>query len=199
MSFPHPTVLEGRAVRLEPLEEAHVAPLMAIATAHPDEYALTSTPVDGVQAEAYFRTAFGERAAGRAYPFVVLDAEGGEVLGSSRFADANWRHRHAELGYTWFTPDAFGRGVNLESKYLMLGHAFERVGLHRVQIHTDLENRRSQRAIQRIGASYEGILRHHMVRKDGSVRDTVVFSVIAPEWPRVRAHLELRLREAGLR
>jgi RimJ/RimL family protein N-acetyltransferase len=191
-------ILEGRLVRLVPLVEEHIEPLLAISRATPDEFRFTSTPVTEEQAESYFGTAFEERDAGRAYPFTVQSAATGEVLGSSRFADIRWQHRNCELGYTWFRPDLHRTGVNIESKLLMLSLAFDTLAFIRVQIHTDKRNERSQRAIEALGATKEGVLRRHMIAKDGFVRDTVVYSVVDQDWPAVRERLTERLRWRGI-
>lgn len=189
----HPLTLEGKLVRLEPLEPHHVPALMAIATAHPELYRLTSTPVTDAQAEAYFARAFREREEGLAYPFALLEPGSGRVLGSSRYSDIRWGHRNCELGYTWLHPGAQGSGVNVEAKLLMLGHAFERLDFLRVYFYTDTRNERSQRAIRALGAVEEGVLRCHMVAKDGFVRDSLIFSIVHHEWPEVRGRLEARL------
>lgn len=191
----HPTFLAGRVVRLDPLSPEHVAELMKISRATPEIFRYTSTPVTSEQADFYFATAFAEREAGRAYPFSVFLQETGEIVGSSRFADIRWQHRNCELGYTWFRPDLHGTGVNVESKLLMLEMAFERLGFLRVQIHTDARNEKSQRAIEALGAVYEGTLRRHMVAKDGFVRDTMVYSVVDQDWPEVRGNLLRRLND----
>ena len=190
--FSHPLILEGDTVRLEPLETRHIAPLMKVAKATPEVFQYTSTPVTDEQAEAYFERAFKEREQGRAYPFVLLKPKG-EVVGTSRFADILWQHRNAELGYTWLTPQVQGSSINLESKYLMLQHAFETLDFVRIQIITDTRNVRSQQAIRSLGATYEGTLRAHHIAKGDYIRDSLVFSIIHSEWPRVKAHLEKKL------
>ena len=189
----HPLILEGRAVRLEPLTEAHIPALMDIAKATPDLFKYTSTPVTDEQAEDYFSRAFKERDEGRAYPFTLIHKPSGDIAGTSRFADIVWRHRNAELGFTWLTPDVQGTSVNVESKYLMLEHAFEALKLLRVHIITDTRNSRSQRAIRTLGAQYEGTLRAHHVAKGDYIRDTMVFSIIYSDWEEVKAHLERRI------
>ena len=189
----HPLTLEGDVVRLEPLEERHIPPLMAIAKATPELFKYTSTPVTDEQAEDYFGRAFEEREQGRAYPFTLVYKTSGAVVGTSRFADIVWRHRNAELGFTWLTPRVQGSSVNVESKFLMLRHAFEALDFLRVHIITDTRNSQSQRAIRALGATYEGTMRAHHVAKGDYVRDTMVFSVIRSEWPKVRAHLQRRM------
>ena len=189
----HPLVLEGRVVRLEPLAEQHIGPLMDIAKATPDLFKYTSTPVTDEQAEDYFARAFKERDEGRAYLFTLVYKPEDKIVGTSRFADIVQRHRNAELGFTWLTPDVQGTSVNVESKYLMLQHAFEALELLRVHIITDTRNSRSQRAIRALGAQYEGTLRAHHVAKGGYIRDTMVFSIIRSDWAHVKAHLEGRI------
>ena len=189
----HPLVLEGQVVKLEPLEETHIASLMEIARATPELFRYTSTPVTDEQAEAYFERAFREREQGRAYPFVLVHKPNGDVVGTSRFADILWHHRNAELGYTWLTPQVQGSSVNVESKYLMLKHAFEALDFLRVHIITDTRNTHSQRAIRALGATYEGTLRAHHIAKGDYIRDTMVFSIIYSEWPKVKERLEERI------
>jgi RimJ/RimL family protein N-acetyltransferase len=189
----HPLTLQGRLVRLEPLEAEHIPALMAVATAHPETYRFTSTPVTAEQASAYFGRAFRERDEGLAYPFVLLEEGSGRVVGSSRYSDIRWGHRNCELGYTWLHPEVQGGGVNVEAKLLMLGYAFEALDFLRVYFYTDTRNEHSQRAVRALGAKEEGVLRCHMVMKDGFVRDSLVFSVVHFEWPEVKAGLEARL------
>lgn len=187
------TILEGPLVRLRPLEAGDVEPLTAIALAHPHVYRLTSTPSSHEQAEAYFARAFREMAEGTSLVAAVEAQPSGRLLGSTRLTEIDSRHRRCELGYTWYRPDVFNSGVNVDCKRLMLAHAFEELDLHRVQIHTDVRNVRSQRAIRALGARYEGVLRRHMITKDGEVRDTMVFAVTDEDWPHVRTRLEERL------
>ena len=195
--FEHPLVLEGTSVRLEPLAPSHIPDLLAIAEATPEGFRYTSTPTTPAEAEAYFGRAFSERDRGVAYPFVLLGKgeDGGEteVVGTSRFADIRLAHRGCELGFTWLAPQVRGTAVNLESKYLMLRHAFEQLDFLRVYFYTDARNTRSQRAILKLGATYEGTLRAERVMQDGFVRDTLLYSVIHSEWADVKAGLEARL------
>ena len=195
--IPHPTTLTGSVDRLAPLEPAHVEPLMRIALAAPELYRFTSTPVTAAQRDAYFETAFEERDTGDAYPFVVLSRADGRVIGTTRFADVDRRHRNVELGYTWYSTAAMGTAVNIECKYLMLRYAFEALDLLRVQIHTDTRNERSRRAIVGLGATYEGVLRRHQQLDDGFVRDTIVYAITDHDWDAVRRHLEAKLETRG--
>lgn len=196
--FPHPLVLEGRLIRLEPLEESHIAPLMEIALATPKEWRYTSTPLTSEQRDSYFAAVFEERDQGRGYPFVVLSQDDGRVVGTTRFADVVWRHQRGEVGFTWFRPAAFGTGINVECKYLMLRYAFEELDFNRIHLYTDTRNRHSQHAIQALGAKREGVLRRHMILGDGFVRDTVVFAITDREWPASRDLLLARLTKRGL-
>ena len=192
--------LEGPLVRLRPLAREDVQPLTELALAHRHAFRLTSTPATAEQAERYFQRAFADMEAGSAWVVAVED-RARRLLGSSRLTDIDRHHRRCELGYTWYQPDVFGSGVNVDCKRLLLSVAFERLELVRVQIHTDTRNLRSQRAIRALGARYEGVLRRHMITKDGYVRDTMVFSVTDEDWPQVRRRLEERLarRLAGAR
>ena len=187
------TILEGPLVRLRPLATGDVEPLTSIALAHPHEYRLTSTPATREQAEAYFARAFREMAEGTSLVVAVEEQPSGRLLGSTRLTEIDPRHRRCELGYTWYRPDAFNSGVNVDCKRLMLAYAFEQLELVRVQIHTDVRNVRSQRAIRALGARYEGVLRRHMITKDGEIRDTMVFAVTDEDWAHVRTTLEERL------
>ncbi len=165
--------------------------MLQIAQASPERFRYTSTPTTPAEAEAYFERAFSERDRGLAYPFVLLVA--GEVVGTSRFADIRSAHRNCELGFTWLAPRVQGSAVNMESKYLMLRHAFEVLGFLRVYFYTDARNTRSQRAILKLGAHYEGTLRAERVMKDGFIRDTLLYSVIHSDWSGVKQGLEAQL------
>lgn len=178
-------------VRLEPLEQAHLEPLLAIATANPEVYRFTSTPKTRAEAALYFARAFRERDDGTAYPFVLVVH--GQVVGTSRYSSLNYSNRNCELGFTWLAPPAQGSGVNLESKYLMLTHAFETLNLLRVYFYTDARNGRSERAIRNLGAVYEGTMRAERILKDGHIRDSLLFSIIHTEWPDVKRGLETQL------
>lgn len=195
MTVPLPTesVLSGTLIDLVPLTREHIPALLDIAYANVDEYRLTSTPANPTQAETYFRMAFEEVAAATAHVVAVIDRQG-TILGTSRLTELVARHRRCELGFTWYHPSVFNSGVNVECKLLLLGFAFEALGLNRVQLHTDTRNLRSQRAIRALGASYEGVLRRHMVAKDGYVRDSMVFAITDVTWPTVKHQLGERLQ-----
>ena len=189
---PYPS-LAGRTLRLEPFERAHLEPLYALALSAPDAFRYTSTPTTPDQKERYFAKVLADQAAGRAYPFTML--EGGRIVGTTRLTDLHPEYRNAELGYTWIALERQGSAVNVESKLLMLGFAFEALGLIRVQLNVDSRNARSQASIRALGATFEGTLRSHQIMKDGFVRDTMVFSILEREWPELKPRLEARLEQ----
>ncbi|WP_019587549.1 GNAT family N-acetyltransferase [Deinococcus apachensis] len=168
------TLTEGD-LTLRPLMEADIAGLCALAADCAHELRLMGSPPSS---PAYYTAALE---AADALPFVV--EVGGELAGSTRYGDIRAAHAGLEIGWTWLHPRWHGSGVNRRMKLLMLTHAFEDMGMERVQIKTDLLNTRSQRAIEKLGAVREGVLRRHMRRPDGSMRDTVMYSVTREDWP----------------
>lgn len=191
-SLPTDTVLVGRAVDLTPLSRRDVPELNAIAFAHANEFKLTLTPSNEEESEAYFAPVLAAMEAGTAHAVTVRD-KSGAVLGTSRLNRYSSEHRRCELGYSWYHPRVFRTAVNTETKLLLLAFAFESLLVNRVQMQTDTRNLRSQRALTALGASYEGVLKRHMVVRDGYVRDTMVFAVTDVSWPSVKAGLEARL------
>jgi len=147
--------------------------------------------LDGMK--AWIDTALAEQAAGRALPFVIVDAATGALAGSTRFGAVDRPNRRAEIGWTWLAPRFQRTGLNTETKLLMLAHAFEVWGCTRVEFKTDANNAKSRAALARIGAVEEGIFRNHMVRADGTLRDSVYFSIIDRDWPACKARLVARL------
>ena len=129
---------------------------------------------------------------GREYPFAIFD-QTGELVGSSRYMEVQTRDRGVEIGWTWYARRHWGTTVNPESKFILLRHAFEDWGAIRVALKTDVLNVHSQAAIRKLGARFEGVLRQHRIRRDGSYRDTVMFSILDSEWPQVRERLLRRL------
>lgn len=203
-------VLQGKHVRLEPLELSHVDQLVSAVKAAPDPSLYRWTVVPRTHAEAidYVKAALAMRDAGTAQPFVTVRNSDGAVIGSTRFYDmqtwawpaGNPRHGRTdpdvcEIGYTWLAPSAIRTAANTEAKFLMLSHAFETWGVLRVCLHTDLRNLRSQVAITRIGGVKEGVLRAHKLAPDGVARDSVRFSMIATEWPGVKQRLKRMLMQ----
>lgn len=188
--------LAGRYVRLEPLDEAHRDPLRAAAD---DEriWEHTVSVVRGAAFDEWFVAAIAARDRGAEIPFVVRLAAGGRVVGSTRFLNPIPQHRRVEIGATWYHLSMWGTVVNAECKLLLLRQAFEEAGANRVELCTDVLNLRSQAAIAKLGAVREGVLRGHMVVRNGRVRDSVLFSIVRPEWPAVRAALEGRVERAS--
>lgn len=191
-----PITLSGTHIRLEPLRPQHAPDLLA-AGKSPEIWSWMMTPplTSEAAVASYIAAAMKAEAAGTEYAFAVIGQMSGRVLGSTRYLDVAPAHRGVEIGSTWYRPDVWGTAVNAEAKFLLLRHAFETWGALRVQLKTDARNLRSQAAIRKLGASYEGTLRHHRVRLDGTVRDTAMFSIIDAEWPVVRAGLLRRIAE----
>jgi RimJ/RimL family protein N-acetyltransferase len=188
-----PTTLEGHGVRLEPLALEHEEALRAAAT----DGALwqlwyTSVP-EPDNVAAYIATALEGQHAGHMLPWIVRELASGAVAGSTRFHDIVPAVDRVEIGYTWYAQRWQRTHVNTACKLLLFAHAFERVGCQVVGLRTDNFNFASQRAIERLGARKDGVIRHHQARRDGTVRDSVMYSVLAAEWPDVQRHLALRL------
>ena len=189
MSWVEPVTLEGRYVRLEPAGDEHLADLVA-AGADPVIWAHMPWP------QPTSAIAMGELLAAErrvSMPFAQIEVAGGRAVGITTYRDIDERNRTLEIGGTWLGRPWWRSAINTEAKLLFLGHAFEALRANRVAIKTDIRNERSQAAIARLGAKREGVLRHQMIRPDGSLRDTVLFSVIPEEWPAVREHLRARL------
>ncbi len=188
-----PVTLEGRHVRLEPLSTAHLAALTAIGC-DPDLWTFVpyrvATPED---MQAYIAKTLAAQAAGLDLPFVTFDRGSQQAAGSTRFLNIDRANRRVEIGATWLAAPYRRTALNTEAKYLMLRHAFETWGCIRVELKTDARNQRSRTAIRRIGATEEGTLRQHFVMWDGHLRDSVYYSILDKEWPRVKADLEARL------
>lgn len=191
-----PVTLAGDHVRLEPLAAAHLDALCAVGL-DPALWALSLTRIatrDDMR--RYVDTALDERARGVSLPFVQVEPRGGQVVGSTRLGSYDARHRRVEIGWTWIAPAWQRTAINTAAKRLLLAHAFETLGLNRVELKVDALNERSRAAVRRLGAVEEGTLRRHMVTDTGRVRDSVYFSVVADEWPAVRAGLDARLAAA---
>lgn len=142
---------------------------------------------DAVQ---YVQKALMAKEQGAEIPFVIIDRNTNKIIGSTRFLDVHFEHKRLEIGSTWINPSQWRTAVNTNCKYLLLCYCFEELQLQRVQLKTDHENLRSQKAIERIGAKKEGILRNHMIRPDGTIRHTVMYSITSEEWPAVKEHLQ---------
>lgn len=188
--------LEGRGLRLEPLTLAHRDELAA-AAADGELWTLwfTSVPAPD-ETEAYIDKALAGQRDGHMLPWVVRELDTGLVVGSTRYHDIVSAIDRVEIGYTFYRASRQRTGLNTSCKLLLLAHAFDTLGCMVVGLRTDNFNVRSQRAIEALGAKKDGVLRHHAARRDGTVRDTVLYSILATEWPDVRRHLELRLERA---
>ena len=186
-------MLEGEVVRLEPLAPTHVPALCEVGL-EPSlwRWTLSSvrTPED---MRDYVSSALAAREQGTGYPFVTVERASGRVVGSTRYHAIEPAHRRVEIGYTFVAPAWQRTAVNSEAKYLMMRHAFEVLDMHRVEFKTDVLNEKSRRALLGIGATEEGVLRGHSIAASGRIRDTIYYSVLAPEWPAVRRMLEARL------
>jgi N-acetyltransferase len=198
MKEPRPVTLKGHAVRLEPLAREHRD---ALAAAAADgalwELWFTSVPRPE-ETERYITQALAGLEAGHMLPFAVRELETNSIVGSTRYHDIVREAERVEIGYTWYARRWQKTHVNAACKLLLFGHAFEALECEVVGLRTDNFNFRSQRAIEALGAKKDGVIRHHQPRRDGSVRDTVMYSVLASEWPDVKRHLELRLLSSGL-
>lgn len=192
-----PVALHGAHVRLEPLTRSHADALAAVAF-DPALWTWSPTPLASrADLDRYLDAALGAQAAGTALPFATLDRASGTVVGSTRFGAWVPEHRRVEIGWTWIARPWQRTAINTEAKLLMLRHAFGALGCARVEWKTDALNARSRAAILRLGATEEGRLRSHMTTARGRRRDTVYFSVLADEWPRVEARLVERLRRGN--
>ena len=189
-----PVILYGNRVRLEPLGPAHAADLFTVSQ-DPDIW--TYMPVDPSHSlealSTWIEAALRARAQGQQMPFAIVDALSGKVVGSTRYLSIAPQDYGIEIGWTWLAREVRRTAVNTECKYLLLRHAFESLRAIRVQLKTDSRNQRSQRAIERLGALREGVLRKQMILENGYQRDTVMYSIIAAEWPAVKSGLEEKL------
>jgi len=193
MKEPRPVTLEGHGVRLEPMAKEHRDSL-AKAAADGELWRLWFTSVpEPEQTEAYIAQALAGRDAGHMLPFVVRELSSGEIVGSTRYHDIIRDAHRVEIGWTWYARRWQKSHVNTACKLLLLGHAFDGLGCKVVGLRTDNFNFNSQRAIEALGAKKDGVIRHHWPRRDGTVRDSVMYSIIVSEWPDVKRHLELRL------
>lgn len=194
--FTSAPVLDGRWVRLEPVAEGHRDGLRPAAD-DPAIWAVTMADAAGPAFDPWFADLLALQAAGARLTYAVRLRATGELVGTTSLFDYEPRHKRAEIGWTWYRPDHQGTAVNPECKLLLFAHAFDTMGLNRVQLKTDLVNTRSQAAIAKLGAVREGVLRAHMVARGGRIRDTVMYSVTRAEWPAVRDRLTARLAALG--
>lgn len=188
-----PVTLEGNFVRLEPLEREHGDALVA-AAGDGELWNSTVTVVPSSETiGAYLDAALDASAEKLELPFVIVQKTSGLIVGTTRFYNVDHENRNVEIGYTWLAKAVQRTAVNTEAKLLLLTHAFEHWRCIRVSLITDVLNVQSQKAILRIGAKQEGILRNHLIMPDGRYRDSVCFSIIESEWPEVKARLQARI------
>jgi len=190
---PEPVTLERDGVRLEPMKPGH-APELEAAAADGELWKLwyTSVPDPGGCAK-YVEVGLEGQAKGHMLPWVVRDIASGKVVGSTRYHDIVAAVDRVEIGWTWYSKSFWRTHVNTTCKLLLLAHAFDKLGCKVVGLRTDNFNFRSQRAIEALGAKKDGVIRHHWPRRDGTARDSVIYSILVAEWPDVRRHLEMRL------
>lgn len=196
---PHPVVLEGRTVRLEPLSLDHLDALCDVGLAE----ALWRWTMRQVRSREdmrdYVQSAVTLAAAGQALPFAIVERSSERVVGSTRYGNIDRPNQRLEIGWTWVAPAWQRSAVNTETKYLLLAHAFDTLGALRVEFKTDSLNEQSRAALTRLGAVEEGTFRNHMVTASGRIRHSVWFSITREEWPAVKARLEERLTAPGSR
>jgi N-acetyltransferase len=183
----------GQLAIVEPLAAEHEAGLIEAAT---DQAMFQWMPVDMTSADSLRRwlaTTLEAARAGREIPFALLDARTGAVVGSTRFLELRFEHLRAEIGWTWLARPVWSTGINVETKLLLLDRAFGPAGLRRVEFKTDARNERSRGALLALGTQFEGILRKHMVVRDGGPRDSAYYSIIDDEWPSLRERLQRRV------
>lgn len=193
MDWFQPITLRGQHVRLEPLSEHHAEGLLAVSKDPAIwRHLIIAQPRSIDDMRAYIAAARAPSFEGPQMPFAIMRSHDGQPAGSTRLMAMLPAHRTLEIGWTWLAPPFQRTAFNSECKLLLLGHAFETLNAQRVQLKTDIRNTQSQRAIERLGARREGVLRAFRVRPDGSPRDTVMYSIVAEEWPEVRD----RLRQA---
>jgi RimJ/RimL family protein N-acetyltransferase len=190
-----PITLEGHGVRLEPLAAAHLEGIEAAAAdGKLWELWFTTVPEPG-KTRAWLEIALAGQEAKHMLPWAVRDLKSGVIVGSTRYHDVVLAADRVEIGYTWYAKRVQRSHVNTACKLLLLGHAFDKLGCKVVGLRTDNFNFTSQRAIEALGAKKDGVIRHHWPRRDGTTRDTVMYSILVAEWPDVRRHLERRLEK----
>jgi len=182
--------LENEVVFLKPLAQEDRQGIFE-AGSYPEIWSYMSTEIEKMDdVNKFVDKALLTKREKTEFPFVIVDKKSGQIIGSTRFMDIDETHKRLEIGTSWISPAFWRTAINTNCKYLLLQYCFEVLNLQRVQIKTDHENIRSQRAIERLGATKEGVLRNHMVRKDGTTRHTVMYSITLQEWPQVKKHLQ---------
>lgn len=188
MNTQEKVILENGRVRLEPLEMEHLGSLLPIALAHPDLLKYGPSPFGSREnLEKYFKSALKAREDQVRYPFVIYDKQVERLVGSTSFGNISPVNLRIEIGWTWLDPAVQGTGINKFCKHLLLTYAFETLQYKRVEFKADVRNAKSRRAMEKIGAQYEGVLRSHTLMLDGSRRDTVYYSILEDEWTDLRS------------
>ncbi|WHY22006.1 GNAT family N-acetyltransferase [Paenibacillus sp. G2S3] len=195
MSQPRHSILEGTTIKLVPMDESHVEGLARVLR-NPDIWEFTWRKITSdEQVHDLITTAFTNQKNGSQIPFVIIEQASGQIVGTTRIMHPDLVHRNAEIGCTWVSPEYWRTSVNTEAKSLLLHYCFEELKLIRVEFTVVKTNLRSQRAVERLGAVKEGVLRQHRIRSDGSIHDNVVFSILDKEWPSVKENLHYLLNE----
>lgn len=190
----HPITLEGKLIRLEPLTKWHAPELLKAARDETiGKYMFYGNLAEPKHMNTFISNAIRLRDAGTDLPFAVIHKATDQAIGCTRFRDICLKHFKLEIGGTWYTPDYQRSGVNLESKYLLMRHAFETFGILRVQFKTDIRNLQSRQSLEKMGAVPEGILRRSAIMPDGVIRDTLIYSILDTEWDTVKQGLEQRM------
>jgi len=198
MIAPKPATLEANGIRLEPLSKEHREGLdQAAADGELWNLFFTSVPAPA-ETGKYIDAALEGQKAGHMLPWAVRDVKTGGLLGSTRYHDIIPAADRVEIGYTWYAQRCQRTHVNTTCKLLLLEYGFEKLNCRVIGLRTDNFNFRSQRAIEALGAKKDGVIRHHWPRRDGSIRDTVMYSILAAEWPDVKRHLQFRLKRNGI-
>lgn len=188
----NPRTLTGQFIQLEPLNETHREELHNIAQ-DKNIWVYTASNANGKNFDPWFNKALSLFTQQHHLPFVVRSLKSNKIIGSTRFYDISKEHHRLTIGYTWLIPEVWGTVANPESKLLLLAFAFEHCLVNRIELMTDARNLHSRAAIKKLGATEEGLLRQHMVLKDGYIRDTVIYSIIKTDWPQIKTKLIKRL------
>lgn len=192
-----PVVLENAHVRLEPVDERHRQGLRAAANGDPAMFDYMPMDLSGTDFDPWFEWSRGVSDGMREFVFAVVTKNDGRIVGSTRFLNISAANKRLEIGHTWYARDTWSTAVNPSCKLLLFQHGFEGLRWNRVELKCDGRNKRSRAAILKLGAKEEGTLRRHMILRDGFVRDTIYFSVVADEWPQVRDGLHTRIAAFG--
>ncbi|SFS16955.1 Protein N-acetyltransferase, RimJ/RimL family [Dyella sp. OK004] len=189
----HPLILKGRLVELRPVEEETLDELFNVSR-DPNIWRLTSVAYsDPAIFYPNFKAALRDREHGKVYPLLMCLAGSGQIIGTTRLLDIHPHDKKIEIGVTWMACEFWGTGINTECKLLLLEHCFETLGANRVQFRAKADNARSRRALEKIGATFEGVMRKDKIEPNGNARDTALYSIVREEWPSVKAQLVARL------